>query len=115
MRLPSTLSLRRFRALNSRIHSEHKSANRRRFRKLLVESLEDRRLLATANDDFYTIHPGDTLEVEDDGVWSNDEYDITWTEDFCTEGEWVEGNEEEEGHYECTGDWVTETVYVDGG
>src|SRR6266404_3416245 len=43
-----------------------------RNRRLLVESLEDRRLLATAVADLYLVQPGQTLSVGGLGVLSND-------------------------------------------
>ncbi len=54
-------------------------AARRRFRRLLLEQFEDRRVLATANDDEYSTPMDQMLTVEGLGTWGNDSYHSTWT------------------------------------
>src|SRR4051794_24557937 len=58
----------------SRIQAQRRAAVRRRFRKLFIEQFEDRRLLAVAVNDDYTLNAGDTLTVTNDGTWANDTY-----------------------------------------
>jgi hypothetical protein len=94
-----------------------------RNRRLYLEPLEDRRLLAMANDDSYFMETGGTLTVNGDGAWGNDEYDRTWTDTFwgCTDNEWHEGywdenNEWHDGYWECHQEgWVTMVQHASGG
>ncbi len=94
-------------------------AAKRRFRRLLVEQFEDRRVLAVAVDDLYVINVDETLTVEGLGTWTNDNYNENWGGNYCTEGGWVSGYEDEnnewhEGYFDCWGEWLTETLYASG-
>jgi Ca2+-binding RTX toxin-like protein len=87
MRFFSRLSLRHHRAPNTRVHfaRQPQSPARRRFRKLLLEQFEDRRLLALAADDFYSTPANNPLVVAaENGAWQNDDYEPSWNTD-----EWV--------------------------
>ncbi len=86
-----------------------RQAARKRFRRLLVEQFEERRVLATAVDDVYIIDVDETLTVEGLGTWSNDEYNNqSWgTGYYCTE------YDEEQ---ECIGEWLPDNPgYASGG
>ena len=51
-------------------------SQRSKFRRLLVEQFEDRRVLATAVDDSFAVHANTTLTVNGIGTWSNDSYNM---------------------------------------
>ncbi len=103
-----------------------RQAERKRFRRLMVEQFEDRRVLATAVDDLYVINVDETLTVEGYGTWSNDTYNNQpWGNGYsCTEYEYIPGgydeNEEwQEGYFNyenCIGEWLPNSPgYAEGG
>jgi len=95
---------------------------RRQFRRLLVEACDDRRMLATAVDDFYVISANETLTVDGYGAWSNDTYNESWSETSttCITGEQHPGYTDENGEwhepwFECFDEEeVTTTNYASG-
>jgi Ca2+-binding RTX toxin-like protein/pimeloyl-ACP methyl ester carboxylesterase len=125
MRFLSRLSLRHHRKPNSRVNFQRrqKFAARRRFRQLLLEQFEDRRLLAGAVDDSYSTPANNPLLVAgDDGTWQNDDYEPSWSSDdwTCfetthTDAHWENAVLVQEGYFdppepvEHEGHW--ETVY----
>jgi VCBS repeat-containing protein len=62
-----------------------------RFRRLIMEQFEERRVLAAAVDDSYSMESNTTLTVDGYGTWANDSYNSSWSEPSCLEGEWQEG------------------------
>jgi hypothetical protein len=69
----------------ARFHSQQKSSARRRFRQLLLEQFEDRRLMAGAADDSYSTPANDALVVTaEDGTLLNDDYEPSWNSDDWT-------------------------------
>jgi hypothetical protein len=84
---------------------------RRRFRHLIVEQYEERRVLALAVDDSYTIPVNETLTVNGYGTWANDSYNESWSNTYmnCTSGEWLPEYTEYpvyyEGYYDDFGVW----------
>ena len=67
------------------IESRWRSRKRRmggvkpRHRRLVIEQFEDRRLLAVAVDDSYSVGANNPLVVSADGAWGNDSYNASWT------------------------------------
>jgi hypothetical protein len=83
-----------FKQLTKRLRGRNRHHERiaaRRFRRLIMEQFEDRRVLASAADDSYSMEPNTTLAVGGYGTWANDSYNSSWTEPSCIEGEWQEG------------------------
>jgi hypothetical protein len=81
---------RRMRRQNRRQNSD----GARRFRRLIVEQYEDRRMLAVAANDAYVIEAETPLTGN---TWSNDSYNASWETGYwnCTESVWHDGYWEE--------------------
>src|SRR5262245_49665296 len=83
---------------------------RARFRSLLIEQLEDRRVLAQAVGDSYEITANGTLLVGGYGTWGNDSYNASWSETQCGSSlQFHEGYWEDPvwypGHYDDNDEW----------
>jgi Bacterial Ig domain/Dockerin type I domain len=63
--------------MRRRIRLQERSSPRR-FRRLIVEQYEERRVLAAAVNDEYTVAANQTLTVESGGRWANDTYNASW-------------------------------------
>jgi len=91
-----------------RIRQQNREA-RRRYRPLIVEQFEERRVLATAVDDSYSLEPDTTLTVNGYGTWTNDSYNQSWDAWGCINMQWQEEYWENpvwyEGYYDENNEW----------
>jgi VCBS repeat-containing protein len=96
-----------------------------RFRKSFLEQFEDRRVLAVAVDDEYTLVANQTNTITTGGYWSNDSYNPSWTDSYWEEQlTWHDGYWEDpawyEGYYDENNEWhegywsPSEPVWHDG-